>query len=41
MGRGGRVVEGLIIAFAIMVSLITGLVNVVYVFQRMYLEAED
>ncbi|HRY13965.1 MAG TPA: hypothetical protein P5309_10365 [Syntrophomonadaceae bacterium] len=41
MERGGKVVEGLIVAFAIMVSLITGMVSVIYVFQRIYLEADD
>lgn len=34
-------VNGLIVAFAIMISLISGMAGVVYVFQRVYMEAGE
>jgi hypothetical protein len=36
--KGGKVVKGLLVALAIMVSLISGMISIVYVFQKIYLK---
>ena len=36
--KGGHPVKGLLVAFAIMVSLLSGLVSTLYVFKNLYLK---